>query len=153
MKSSEVLRTLRITRPTLTKYVKSGVIGVTTLPNGRYKYNKDDVYAFLNKDGDRKTYIYASTWEDEDGDSIDRQIAKVSEIMSQKNYEVSGMYIDEDCTTSIESRPEFTKLLDKVFDGTVKRIIITDLRRLSRTEKELLQYVITRNRCELIKVE
>ena len=35
MKAKEVLELLQITRPTLTKYVKEGLIKVTTLPNSR----------------------------------------------------------------------------------------------------------------------
>ena len=35
MKAKEVLRLLRISRQTLTKYVKDGLIEVETLPNGR----------------------------------------------------------------------------------------------------------------------
>ena len=36
MKTKEVLQLLRISRATLTKYVKNGLIKVTVLPNGRY---------------------------------------------------------------------------------------------------------------------
>ena len=37
MNSKTVLRLLQITRPTLTKYVKTGVIRVTVMANNRYK--------------------------------------------------------------------------------------------------------------------
>ena len=43
MLSKEVLDLLKITRPTLTKYVKNGIIKVSVLPNGRYDYCKEDV--------------------------------------------------------------------------------------------------------------
>lgn len=59
MKANEVLKLLRITRPTLTKYVKDNLIKVEKLPNGRYEYDSESVYSFLNKDIKRKTYIYA----------------------------------------------------------------------------------------------
>ena len=58
MKSKEVLELLQITRPTLTKYVKEGLIKVNILPNGRYDYDKDSVYKLFNKGVERKTYIY-----------------------------------------------------------------------------------------------
>ena len=48
MKSYEVLKLLKISRPTLTSYVKSGKIAVTKLPNGYYDYHIDSVYKFLN---------------------------------------------------------------------------------------------------------
>ena len=49
MKANEVLNLLRITRPTLTKYVKEGIIKTEKLPNGRYEYDTESVYAFLTK--------------------------------------------------------------------------------------------------------
>ena len=48
MLAKDVLRILGITRPTLTKYVKTGIIRVNILPNKRYDYNEEDVYGFLN---------------------------------------------------------------------------------------------------------
>lgn len=59
MLSKEVLDLLKITRQTLTKYVKTGIIRTTTLPNGRYDYNNEDVYRIFNKGIERKTYLYA----------------------------------------------------------------------------------------------
>ena len=50
MKASEVLQLLKITRPTLTKYVKEGKIKVTIKGNGQYDYDVDSVYKMLNKD-------------------------------------------------------------------------------------------------------
>ena len=42
MTAKEVLRILGITRQTLTKYVKTEVIRVEVLPNGRYDYNEGE---------------------------------------------------------------------------------------------------------------
>lgn len=58
IKAKEVLELLQISRPTLTKYVKEGIIKVNILPNGRYDYDKDSVYKLFNKGVERKTYIY-----------------------------------------------------------------------------------------------
>ena len=58
MKSKQVLELLKITRPTLTSYVKTGKIKVIVLGNGYYDYNKEDVYKFLNK-SIRTNVIYA----------------------------------------------------------------------------------------------
>lgn len=48
MKAKEVLEVLRITRPTLCKYVKQGLIKVDSCINGQYRYNKESVYALLH---------------------------------------------------------------------------------------------------------
>ena len=41
------------------RYVKNGVIKVTVKGNGRYDYDAYSVYRMLNKDIERKTYVYA----------------------------------------------------------------------------------------------
>lgn len=48
MRAKEVLALLNITRPTLCKYVKQGLIKVDTKINGQYRYNADSVYSLLN---------------------------------------------------------------------------------------------------------
>ena len=51
MKSKEVLKLLKITRVTLSKYyVRTGLIRVVELPNGYYNYRDEDVYKLLCKD-------------------------------------------------------------------------------------------------------
>lgn len=44
MKRKEVLEILKITPPTLTKYVKQGLVKVDSEINGQYIYNDDSVY-------------------------------------------------------------------------------------------------------------
>ena len=58
MKAKEVLQILKVTRQTLTKYVKEGRVKVTVKGNGQYDYDSDSVYKLLNKDIERKTYIF-----------------------------------------------------------------------------------------------
>ena len=58
MFAKDVLRILQVSRPTLTKYVKTGIIRVHVMPNGHYDYNEADVYKFLNKDVKRKSWLY-----------------------------------------------------------------------------------------------
>ena len=57
MRAKEVLDKLHITRPTLTKYVKQGLIKVDNVINGQYNYNEDSVNQLLdaNWNGHSKT--------------------------------------------------------------------------------------------------
>lgn len=48
MKAKEVMEILKITRPTLCKYVKQGLVKVDAVINSRYRYNSESVYALLN---------------------------------------------------------------------------------------------------------
>lgn len=47
MKAKEVLKILDITRPTLCKYVKQGLIKIDSCINGQYRYNDESVYNLL----------------------------------------------------------------------------------------------------------
>ena len=44
MKSNKVLKLLNVTRPTLCRYVKTGLLKVKSLPNGYYDYDEESVY-------------------------------------------------------------------------------------------------------------
>lgn len=48
MKAKEVMELLRISRPTLCKYVKQGLIKVDSQINGQYRYNRESVEQLLN---------------------------------------------------------------------------------------------------------
>lgn len=47
MRAKEVLALLGITRPTLCKYVKQGLVKVDAVINGQYRYNAESVYALI----------------------------------------------------------------------------------------------------------
>ena len=49
MRAKEVMKILQITRPTLCKYVKQGLIRIDSCINGQYRYNADSVYALIGK--------------------------------------------------------------------------------------------------------
>ena len=48
MRAKEVMSVLQISRTTLYRYVKQGLIKVDSEINGQYRYNKDSVYALLS---------------------------------------------------------------------------------------------------------
>lgn len=58
MRANEVLDLLKITRPTLCAYVKSGKLDVETMSNGQYDYCEISVQRMLNYKLDRKTVAY-----------------------------------------------------------------------------------------------
>lgn len=48
MKAKEVLKMLDISRPTLCRYVKQGLIKVDSIINGKYRYNRESVEKLLS---------------------------------------------------------------------------------------------------------
>lgn len=150
MKAKEVLELLQITRPTLTKYVKEGLIEVTTLPNGRYDYSKESVYKIFNKGVKRKTYIYARVSTTKQKKDLENQIDMLKQFCFSNGYEVSKVYSDIASGISFEKRKDFFKMLDDIISGKVESVIISYKDRLSRVGYELFYYLFKKYNCEII---
>ena len=150
MKAKEVLELLQITRPTLTKYVKEGLIEVTTLPNGRYDYSKESVYKIFNKGVQRKTYIYARVSTTKQKKDLENQIDMLKQFCFSNGYEVSKVYSDIASGISFEKRKDFFKMLDDIISGKVERVVISYKDRLSRVGYELFYYLFKKYNCEII---
>lgn len=150
MKSKEVLELLQITRPTLTKYVKNGIIKVNVMTNGRYDYDKDSVYRLFNKGVDRKTYIYARVSTPKQKQDLQNQIDILKQFCFSNGYCIAKIYSDIASGISFEKRKDFFKLLDNVIDGKVERVVITYKDRLSRVGFELFYHLFKKYHCEII---
>lgn len=107
MNVKEALMILGITRQTLTKYVKTEVIRVNVLPNGRYDYNEEDVYKFLNKDVKRKTYIYARVSTSKQKKDLENQIELLKQFCFTSGYTISGVFSDVASGISFEKTKKF----------------------------------------------
>lgn len=150
MKAKEVLRLLRISRQTLTKYVKDGLIEVETLPNGRYEYNEKSVYKFLNKDLKRKTYIYARVSTSKQKRDLENQIELLKQFCFTNGYVISGIYSDIASGINFEKRNDFFKMVDEIIDNKVERVVITYKDRLSRVGFDLFYHLFKKYNCEIV---
>jgi len=150
MKSKEVLEVLQITRPTLTKYVREGLIKVNILPNGRYDYDKDSVYKLFNKGVERKTYIYARVSTPKQKADLENQIQMLKQFCFSNGYCISRVFSDIASGISFEKRKDFFKMLYDVIAGKVERIVITYKDRLSRVGFELFYHLFKKHNCEII---
>lgn len=148
--SKEVLQLLGISRPTLTKYVKTGVIRVTELPNKRYDYNSDDVFKLFNKGVERKTYLYARVSTPKQKADLENQVAMLRQFCFSNGYRISGIYSDIASGISFEKRKDFFSLLDEVLDGRVEKVIITYKDRLSRVGFDLFYHLFKKYHCDII---
>lgn len=150
MKAKEVLNLLRITRQTLTKYVKEGTIKAEILPNGRYEYDEESVYLFLNKNVKRKTYIYARVSTSKQKHDLEHQIELLKQFCFTNGYVISGIYADIASGISFEKRNQFFEMLDDVINNKVERVVITYKDRLSRVGFDLFYYLFRKYNCEII---
>ena len=150
MRSKEVLNVLRITRPTLTKYVKTGVIKAIPKPNGQYEYDEESVYAFLNKDVKRKTYIYARVSASKQKKDLENQIELLKQFCFTNGYTISGIFADVASGISFEKRKDFFVMLDDILAGKVERVVITYKDRLSRVGYDLFLHLFRQFHCEIV---
>ncbi len=131
MKAKEVLALLRISRVTLSKYVKEGTIKVTTLPNGRYDYNERSVYDFLNKDLPRKTVAYARVSTKKQAKDLENQIQFIKNYCFQNGIVLNAIY--EDIASGMQfKRKKLRSLLKELMNYKIEKIIISHKDRLSR---------------------
>lgn len=152
MKAKEVLKLLRITRPTLAKYVKSGKIKVKTLPNGYYDYNEEDVLKFINKDKHRLTCIYGRVSTRKQINDLDNQMKILTKFAEKNGYHIDKSFKDIASGISFKNRKQFFELLDLVIHYQVKTVIITHQDRLSRVGFDLFKYLFDEYHTEIIVV-
>lgn len=152
MKSKEVLELLQITRPTLTKYVKQGIIKIIVLPNGRYDYNKESVYKLFNKGVDRKTYIYARVSTSKQKPDLENQINMLKQFCFSNGWTINKIFSDVASGISFEKRKEFFNLLNEIISGKVERVIITYKDRLSRVGFDLFYHLFNKYNTEIIVI-
>ena len=150
MTAKEVLRVLQITRPTLSKYVKERKLKVIVKGNGRYDYDADSVYKMLNKDIERKTYLYARVSTPKQKKDLESQVQLLKNFCFQNGYIINGIFQDTASGISFDKRKQFFEMLDEILAGRVNKVIITYKDRLSRVGFELFTYLFKKYGCEIV---
>lgn len=149
MKAKEVLNILKVTRPTLTHYVKDGRLKVTRLPNGTYDYDEDSVLKCANISVERKAVIYARVSTQKQKKDLENQVKILSDFAISNGYKIDNVYKDIASGLSYD-RGEFIKLLNDVLQYKVKTIFITDKDRFSRVSFNMWQELFTQFNCKII---
>jgi len=152
VKSREVLKLLRVSRTTLTKYVKEGTIRVFTLPNGQYDYNEEDVYKKFNKNMERKTFIYTRVSTPKQKKDLENQIDLLKQFCISNGWRIHGVYADIASGISFENRKDFFVLLTAVFKHEVERVVITYKDRMSRVGFDLFSFLFAQFNTKIVVI-
>lgn len=152
MKASEVLSILRITRQTLTRYVKNGVVLAHKNPLGRYEYDEKSVYAFMNKDIQRKNVLYSRVSTAKQKKDLLNQIELLKNYCFSNGININSIYSDIASGISFDKRIEFFKMLDEIIAGRVNTVIISYKDRLSRVGYELFDNLFRKFGTKIIVV-
>ena len=150
MKAKEVLKILCISRPTLTKYVKTGVIKATLQTNGDYDYDEESVLAKSGIDTTlRKCIIYGRVSTQKQKKELEKQLQILTEFANSNGYCVDKVYSDIASGLNFD-REKFQKILFEVLDRKVKTLIIRDKDILSRVSFEMWKSLFRNFNCEII---
>ena len=152
MKAKEVMKILRISNPTLSRYIKNGWIRATRLPNNRYNYDEESVYEFLNSGVPRKNYLYGRVSTAKQKKDLENQIELLKTYCFSNDIKVDGVFQDVASGISFEKRDDFLKLLDDVVDKKVKAVYVTYKDRVSRAGFDLFYYLFKKFGTEIVVV-
>lgn len=152
MKAAEVLKLLRIARPTLSIYLSKGYITATMKCNGQYEYDDDSIYSFLNKDIKRKVVIYSRVSTTKQKPDLDNQVELLKNYCFQNGLQINEIYTDIASGISFDKRKDFFNMLDEIMSNKISTVIITYKDRLSRVGFELFHHLFKKFGCEIIVV-
>lgn len=152
MKAKEVLEILKITRPTLCKYVKCGKIKAIKLGGGQYDYDEASIYEFLGKPyvikDDRLSIIYART-SNPPKKYVEDQSQRLLQFCTCKGIQVDKILTDIKSGMNFE-RKGLIELIDLVCANKVKLIIIENKDRLCRFGFDLIKTIFSKFGCEIL---
>lgn len=131
MKAKQVLQLLKITRVTLCTYVKNNKIKVKKLGNGRYDYDEESVYNFLDRNKTKCNVIYARVSTYKQKNDLQRQVNKIQEHCYNNEIEIEETYQEIASGINFE-RKEFSLLLQRIFNYEIDTIYISNKDRLTR---------------------
>ena len=150
MKANEALSILRVTRPTLARYVKEGKIKATVLPTGRYDYDEESIYKFLNKNVQRKTVLYCRVSTSKQKKDLINQEELLKQFCFSNGLTINAIYKDIASGIDFENRKDFFAMLDEIIAGKIDTVVITYKDRLSRIGFNLFTHLFEKYNCKII---
>lgn len=141
MKSKETLKILGVTRATLTKYVKEGIIKAYKMPNGLYEYDDDSVYSFIGlkkAKHNRKIISYSRVSTQNQKEQLKEQTLRIYESCISRGIGLDEQYEDIKSGMSFD-RKGFQKICEEIIRGNVEMLIIENKDRLLRFGFEIFE--------------
>ena len=150
MKANRVLKLLKVTRPTLTSYVKSGKLKVKMNVNGFYDYDDDSVYDLIGVTN-REVAVYGRVSTIKQKASLDTQIKDIVSLANSNGQRVTKIY--KDIASGLHfDRKEFKLLLNDIINNKIKTVIISHKDRLARVSFDMWKELFEEFNCSIIVV-
>ena len=151
MKANEVLKILKVTRQTLTKYVKEGKIKVRTLPSGLYDYDEDSVLSFAGLTKNRSCVIYARVSTQTQKHELANQIDTIRKYANENGFVVDAVYSDIASGLSYD-RGNFQTMVNDILQYKIKTVFISNKDRLTRVSFDMWKQLFKQFSCDLVVI-
>ena len=150
MKANRVLKLLKITRPTLTSYVKSGKVKVKANINGFYDYDDESVYNLIGI-SNRDVAVYGRVSTLKQKNSLDQQINYIVSYANSNGYNITKIYKDVASGLHFD-RKDFKSLVNDVINHKIKTVIISHKDRLTRISFDMWKELFNEFDCNIIVI-
>lgn len=92
MKANEVMKILQISRSTLLRWRKEGILKANKLTSGQYDWDEDSVYALINKGEKRGVYLYARVSAPEQKQNLENQMENLQNFAMKQGYRAAVLF-------------------------------------------------------------
>ena len=149
MKGKDVLKLLKVTRPTICRYVREGKIRAIKVNRTKLDYNEEDVFKLAGIENRAKGVIYARVSTNKQKSSLQNQIDTLLQYANSNGVQIDKIYKDIASGLNFD-RGEFQSLLSDVIQYKVKTIFITDKDRFSRISFNMWKKLFSYFNCEIV---
>lgn len=141
MRAKEALHILGVHRVTLNRYVREGKIRTTTLANGRYEYNDEDVFSFIGKKSSShgtKVISYSRVSTQAQKQQLKEQTQRIYDSCVSRGIILDSQY--EDIGSGMSSdRKKFNDICRMIFHGDIELLVVENKDRLIRFGFDMLE--------------
>lgn len=141
MKAKEVLKLLNISRVTLCKYIREGILKGVKTPTGQWIYDDDSVYSFIGLKKNKKSkriISYSRVSTQNQKSQLKDQTQRIYDSCMTKGIQLDEQVEDIRSGMSFD-RKGFQYLCEEVIRGNVELIIIENKDRLVRFGYEIFE--------------
>lgn len=153
MKANKVLKVLGISRSTLYRYKKDGIIKIKTKFNDNfYEYDDDSVYRLLGDSTKSKNKLivsYARVSTQNQKKQLVEQNQRIYESCISRGLKLDKQFSDIKSGMSAD-RQEFQELLNGIIRNKIDTVVIENKDRLVRFGYEILEYVCKCHGCKIL---
>ena len=153
MKANKVLKVLGISRSTLYRYNKDGIIKIKTKFNDNfYEYDDDSVYRLLGDSTKSKNKLivsYARVSTQNQKKQLVEQNQRIYESCISRGLKLDKQFSDIKSGMSAD-RQEFQELLNDIIRNKIDTVVIENKDRLVRFGYEILEYVCKCHGCKIL---